>query len=274
MGKAKDKEPKETGRPGLGAAAAPRIVAAIFLKEFKGFFLSPIAYIVMTVFLLPQNWFFYVLMGYLASGTGAGLESPMGLILGSNIFLWLVLFAVIPAITMKLFAEEKRSGTIEMLMTAPVTEIQVVIGKYLAAVAFYVVMWVPTLSYVIVVWKYGNPDMMKIVAGYLGMMLVGAMFLSFGLLASSVTRNQIIAYVLGMLMCIGVLFMNIFLGNLPGMGEFPGMKAAVEYIDLLEHMSHGFSKGIVDTRNVVYYLSLTLLSLFVTVQVAESRKWK
>jgi hypothetical protein len=77
-----------------------------------------------------------------------------------------------------------------------------------------------------------------------------------------------------MLRCIGVLFMNIFLDNLPGMQELPGVKGAVEYIDLLEHMSQGFSKGIVDTRNVVYYLSLTFLSLFVTVQVAESRKWK
>jgi len=227
------------------------------------------------VFLLPQNWFFYVLMGIISQGSAlGGVESPMDLVLGSNIFLWLVLFAVIPAITMRLFAEEKRSGTIEMLMTAPVTDLQVVLGKYFAAFAFYVVMWLPTLSYVIVVWKFGSPDMMKIAAGYLGMMLVGAMFLSFGVLASSVTRNQIIAYVLGMLMCVVVLFMNIFLDNLPGMHEFPAIKPIVEYIDLLEHMSHGFSKGIVDTRNVVYYLSLTFLSLFVTVQVAESRKWK
>jgi ABC-2 type transport system permease protein len=252
-----------------------RSASAIFFREFKGYFLSPTAYIVMTVFILPQNWFFYVLMGFLAQGSSAGgIESPMALVLGSNIFLWLVLFAVIPAITMKLFAEEKRSGTIEMLMTAPITEVQVVMGKYLAAFAFYVVMWLPTLSYVVVVWRYGSPDMMKILTGYLGMMLVGAMFLSFGLLASSVTRNQIIAYVIGMLMCVGVLFMNIFLNNLPGMQEFPAIKPIVEYIDLLEHMSHGFSQGIVDTRNVVYYLSLTFLSLFVTVQVAESRKWK
>ena len=110
-----------------------KVIWALFLKEFKGFFLSPIAYIVITVFLLPQNWYFYVIMGYLARADSAGMTSPMSLMLGSDIFLWLVLFATIPAVTMRLFAEEKQSGTIEMLLTAPVTEGQVVVGKYLGA---------------------------------------------------------------------------------------------------------------------------------------------
>ncbi len=245
---------------------------AIFAREFRSYFLSPIAYIVITVFLLPQSWFFYVLLGYLCSERTEGLEAPMSLMLGSNIFLWLVLFATAPAMTMKLLAEEKRSGTIEMLLTSPVTDVQIVLGKYLAAVAMYVVMWLPTLAYVVVVWKYGNPDMMKIVVGYVGMLLAGAMFLSFGMLASSLTRNQITAYIVGMVMCVGVLFLSIFLGNLPGLRDIPGIRAVLDYFDLLLHMSRGFSQGIIDTRNLVYYLSMTILSLYITVQVMATRK--
>lgn len=249
-------------------------MTAIFQKEFKAYFLSPIAYVVIIVFLIPQNWFFLVLMDYLCSGQVAGIESPMSAVLGANPFVWLVLFATIPAMTMRLFAEEKKSGTIEMLMTAPVTDIQVVMGKYLAALGFYVVMWVPTLAYVVVMCRYGSPDVLKIAAGYMGVLLAGGMFVSFGLLASSLTRNQIIAYVVGMLMCIGVLFLSIFVANLPGVQDVPAMRGVIEYIDVLDHMNRAFSRGIVDTRHVVYYLSLIVLSLFLTIQVVESRKWK
>lgn len=250
-----------------------RNTAAIFQREFKAYFLSPIAYIVMIIFILPQNWFFTALIDILCDKSSSGTESPMAVILGDNPFLWLLLSATMPAITMKLFSREKRSGTIEMLMTAPVTDAQVVIGKYLAAFLLCVVMWLPTLSYVAVIRLYGDPDMLKIAAGYMGILLVGAMFLGFGILASSLTGNQIIAYFVGMFMCLAILLMSVFTEGMRGLFYIPGMKDVYSYVNIIDHIGWGFSQGIVDTRNVVYYLSLLFLSLFVTVRVVESRKW-
>ena len=244
-------------------------VLTLFKKEFTAYFLSPIAYIVLTVFVIMNNIIFWVLLSTLSQPFVENFP-PMSRFIGENLFLWIYLFIVVPIITMRLLAEEQRSGTIEPLMTAPVTDTQVVLGKYFAALSFYLILWIPTLIYVAVIYTYGSPDTLKIVAGYLGIVLLGMMFMSFGLFCSSLTRNQIVASILTFLLIVGFWLIGI-IGYMPNVRQRYGKY--LDYASLWRHLGD-FSKGIVDTRVVVLYVSITALFLFLTVRVLEARKWR
>ncbi len=243
-------------------------------RELKSYFFSPIAYIVFFVFYLVNGWYFGSLVtwyGEAARQGGQGIEFPMAPVFG--IWFLIVMVIVAPILTMRLFAEERRSGTMEILMTAPVTDTEVTLGKYLAALLVYVVMLVPTVVYVLILkWLADRPpDVGPILGTYLGVVLMGMLFLAMGTFASSVTRNQIIAAVVGVLLTASMLA-AVFL-----QGQFtPNTTGSqiLNYFSVLEHVHQDFGRGLVDTRRLIFYLSGTAFFLFLTVRMVEARKWR
>ncbi len=235
-----------------------RNVTTIYQREIMSYFYSPIAYVVISVFLIAAGFFF---AGNLQIHQEASLKGS----LDSTQFFLLLLT---PIITMKLFADESKSGTMETLMTSPVTDFDVVFGKFLAALSLYAVMIVQTWIYIIFLTVFGNPDFGPIISSYIGLILMGALFVSVGLLVSSLTKNQVVAAVIGIVSLI-ILWVVGFLSNY-GDGWF---YETLRYIGTYDHWL-SFAKGIVDTRDVIYYLSVTALLLCITVRNVESRKWR
>lgn len=190
-------------------------------------------------------------------------------------FFWLILLLSAPVITMRLFAHERSSGTFETLMTAPVTDLQVVLAKYTAAMVFYVVMWLPMLACLLVVRRYTSEsaglDLGIIASTYIGILLLGSMLISAGCCASALTKSQVSAAMMGL--AFGVtLFLLGFLADQVSTTHAWHAEALAAF-NLFEQM-HDFARGVVDTRPVVLYISLTLFFLFVTMRVVESRRWK
>ena len=242
----------------------------LWRKELAAYFLSPIAYVVMIFFLIVMGFSFWLLASVLAQGA-AGL-SVMSELFGS-IFFWITLLVVVPVITMRLLAEEQRAGTIETLMTAPVRDAEVVLGKYAGALSFFVVMWLPTSAYAFVL-KAFEPlaapiDLGPMLGGYLGAFLVGAFYISIGVFTSALTRNQIVAAI----MCFALICVAFFTGFLPYISRSETLRAAGEYVSSVGYMLE-FSRGIIDTRPIVFHLTGTAFMLFAAVKVVESRKWK
>jgi ABC-2 type transport system permease protein len=169
---------------------------------------------------------------------------------------------------MRLLAEENKTGTIEPLMTAPVTDFEVVFGKFLAAWALYNVMIAPTAFYIIFLAWVGSPDYGAIIASYIGLVLMGGLFISIGLLVSAITKNQIVAAVIGIVSLL--ILLVIGLASSGGEGWFYN---ALRYIGTYDHWDT-FTKGIVDTRDVIYYVSFTALLIFIVVRIVESRRWR
>ncbi|HEY3353067.1 MAG TPA: ABC transporter permease subunit, partial [Polyangia bacterium] len=188
---------------------------------------------------------------------------------GGTILFWIALLGVSSAATMRLLAEERRAGTLEPLMTAPVTSAEVVLGKYLAALGFYAALWVPTLLYVAILRGYSaaRPEWGPILAGYLGTLLEGAAFLAVGCLASALTRNQLVAFILAFVFA----WVLLLLGILESLVQAEWLKATLKHVNLFRQMED-FGKGIVDTRHVLFLLSLTGFSLFATVKLLDVRR--
>ena len=235
-----------------------RNVSTIYQREIKSYFYSPIAYVVISVFLIASGFFF---AGNLQFWQEASLKGSL-----DSIQFFLLLLT--PVITMKLFAEETKSGTIETLMTSPVTDFDVVFGKFLAALSLYIVMILPTWIFVLFLTIFGNPDFGPIFSSYIGLILMGGLFVSVGLLISSFTKNQVVAAVIGIVSLI-ILWVVGFLSTY-GEGWF---YETLRYAATFDHWE-SFTKGIVDTRDVIYYLSFSTLLLFITVRNVESRKWR
>jgi ABC-2 type transport system permease protein len=238
-------------------------------RELRAYFYSPLAYVILTFFLIINGGIFSLIVGFLSDPRAAGSTTPLKLFFGDTFFFWLVLLIVTPVLTMRLLAEERKSGTIESLMTAPVTEFQVVLGKYLAALAFYVFLWVPTLAYVAIVAQSSTVDPGPIVGGYLGVLGLGAVFLACGIFASSFSRNQIVSALTSFAMLITLFTVGFFDSLVTG----ETAKAAVGYMNLLEHMDE-FGRGVVDTRRLVYYVTTIALFLFLSARVLEAKKWR
>ena len=245
-----------------------KAIFATLLRELQATFFSPLAYAVATFFLLINGYVFWFIVSYL-NNPQAAIGAPLELFFGQTVFFWLVLLFITPVGTMRALAEERRSGTIEVLMTAPVTAGQVVVGKYLAALAFFACLWLPTLAYVGIVAYHGEVDWGPIASGYLGTIGVGALFLAVGIFASCLARNQIVAAVL----TFAVLIVLFTFGLLENLVNQELAKEVFGYLDLWRHMEE-FSKGIVDTRHLVYYLSSIGFFLFLATQALETRKWR
>jgi len=232
-----------------------RQITNIFKRELKVYFVSPIAYIVISIFLLVTGWFFF---------TTFFLHNQASL---RNFFalLPISLSFVVPAITMRLFSEELNVGSYEILLTLPVTFLDVVLGKFLAAVAFVAIMLTPTLSYPITVSFLGQLDWGPVVGGYVGAILLGGSFSAIGLFASSLTRNQIIAFIVAMAICFSLTLVDKMLFFLPQ-----------SLLGLLEYLGAGFhfenvSKGIIDSRDIVYFLSVSFVALYGTHFVLQEK---
>jgi len=253
---------------------------AIAAREIRSYFVSPVAYVVMTGFLLLAGWFFFNLLARFSYMVQiySGMQRSAGELerLNLNDFviapllhnLSVVLVILIPVITMRTFAEEKRLGTFELLLTSPLRIGEIVAGKFLGALAFVSVMLALTGIYPLLLIAYGNPETGVMLSGYLGLYLVAASFVSIGLLTSSVTENQIIAAV----SCLVALLL-LYVINWPADTSTPPISAVLHYLSVTEHFGE-FVKGLIDSRAVVYFLSLISAALFLTHRSVESLRWR
>lgn len=241
---------------------------AVLRRELRSYFFSPLAYILLTFFLAIQGYSFSVIVAYL-SDPRVPAGQPLELFFGQTIFTWLVLLFAGTFLPMRLISEELRSGTVETLLTAPVSETQVVVGKYLAALLFYLFLWAPTLVYVAIIRAYTPVDWGPIAASYLAIVGIGALFLAVGTFASATSKNQIVAAIVTFF----ALLVLFSIGLLEGLVRGETAKAVLDHLNLWTHMDD-FAKGIVDTRRVVYYLSGTAFFLFLTSRALAARKWR
>jgi ABC-2 type transport system permease protein len=237
-----------------------RIVAALTKKEFKGYFQSPIAYIYLVAFLVFTAWFFFRGFFVMNVATMRGFFSLMP---------WTFLF-LIPAVTMRLWAEEQKLGTMEVLMTWPLREYEAVLGKFLAGLGFLSVSLLLTLPLAITVFLVGDPDPGPILAGYLGLLFMGGAYLAIGLFASSLSENQIVAFIVGVFLT----FVLFVIGEDFVLVAVPGSLAPLfGSLGLGAHFS-SISRGVIDSRDVIYYLSVIFFFLYLNVRRLESRKWR
>jgi ABC-2 type transport system permease protein len=218
----------------------------IFKKEFRSYFVTPIAYIVIAIFLLVTGWFFFATFFLFGQATLRNFFSLLPIIFSF----------VIPAVTMRLVAEELNIGSYEILMTMPVTFTDVVIGKFLAAVALVVAMLIPTLAYPITVSTLGQLDWGPVAGGYIGAVLLGAAFCAIGLFASALTRNQIIAFIIGMAICFLLTLIDKMLFFLPR-----SLLGILAYLGADYHFQN-ISKGIIDSRDIIYFFSVCFVGLY------------
>ena len=233
-----------------------RQVTHIFKKEFGVYFVSPIAYIVISIFLLVTGWFFFSAFFLFNQ---ANLRGFFGL-------LPITLSFFITAITMRLFSEELSVGSYEILLTLPVTSLEVILGKFLASVAFIAAMLVPTIAYPITVSFLGQLDWGPVAGGYTGVLLLGAAFSAIGLFASSLTRNQIIAFITGMAICFFLTLIDKMLFFLP-----QSLLGFLQYLGADFHFQN-ISKGILDSRDILYFLSVSFVALYGTYLGMQERR--
>jgi len=244
-------------------------ILAIVRRELIAYFSSPLAYIVLTAFLLMQGYIFSIIVSFLNNPTTQAM-TPLRLFFGGTVFFWLFLLFTVPVITMRLLAEERRSGTIEVLLTSPVTEGQVIAGKFLAALLFYVVLWLPTVIYVVLLKQHSSIDLRPVAAGYVGVLLIGFLFLAVGTFTSTLTNNQLIAAILAFAALVALFSIGLIEQLLVSSSW---IRDALGYMNLWTHMDD-YAKGIIDTRHVVYELSVGLLFLFLATKSLEVKKWR
>ena len=241
---------------------------ATFLRELRAYFVSPLAYLVMFFFLVYNGAVFAAVVSVLNDPRSGGTERPMDQLF-QGFFFWIILCFITTVLTMRLISEELRSGSIEVLMTAPVTEVQVVAGKYLAALTFFCALWAPTLLYAVIVGHYSHVDWGPIAGGYFGIVCLGALFLSVGVLFSAFTKSQLLAAI----MTFAVLAVLFVAGLLENLFNNETVKQTLSYIDLYNHMEE-FHRGIVDSRHLIYYASAIFFFLFLASRALADRKWR
>jgi ABC-2 type transport system permease protein len=227
-------------------------------RELRAYFTSWMAYVVMAGFLAISGFIFYVIL----------VESREAQMRWAFHNMTITLLFVGPLLTMRLVAEEKRSGTFELLMTSPVTEAQVVVGKFLAALGLLAFMLILTFEFPIVLMRYGEPDIGPLLCGYVGFLLAGACFVAVGVLASAVADSQVVAGFMGF--GLSLLFWIIgWAANQAG----PKVAEVLRYLSFLTHFED-FGRGVIDTKSVIFYLSIIVFCLFAAMRVLESRRWR
>ncbi len=233
-------------------------IAVFCKKELRSFFDSPIAYIVITIFLLISGWFFFSNLFLVNQASLRNLFNTIPFI-----FMFFI-----PAVTMRLICEEKRSGTIEILLTLPVKDYEIILGKFLAGLILIFVAVILTLVYTFTLFGLGNLDSGSVVAGYIGLIFLGATYLSIGVFTSSLTQNQIVAFITSFVIIFALYMLDKVLVFVPGF-----LASFFEYLSVDYHFSN-ISRGVIDSRDVIYYLSLIFFFLFLAVRALESRKWR
>jgi ABC-2 type transport system permease protein len=248
----------------------------IYKKELRLYFTSPVAYVLLTIFLLISGYFFYSIFAFF---TRASMQTAMNPGMGRDLNVTdsvlrplianmsVILLLLMPLVTMRLFAEERRSGTIELLLTYPVRDGAVLVSKYLAALTLYGVMIAGTLAYPAILLYFAKVEWGPLATGYLGLLLLGAMLLGIGIFASSLTENQIVAAIVAF----GISLMFWVLGWTAEFARGP-LGTVLSHLSILEH-NDTFAKGILDTKDVIYYVDFTALFLFFTLRSLEARRW-
>jgi ABC-2 type transport system permease protein len=251
-----------------------RNVFAIADKELRSYFASPIGYVIIGFFALLFAWFYKEYVGWFLEtsqqmmGPGRTPNVNQQVIAGLLQNSAVIILFVMPMITMRTYSEEKRSGTIELLLTAPVTDVQIILGKFLGAMALYAAMLAVTFLSIALLFYFGNPEWRPIAAGYLGLLLMGGCFIAVGLLISSLTQNQIVAGVATF-----AVFLLLWVIDWPARSAGPTMRAILEHLSITQHFSD-FARGIIDTKHLVYYLSVITFGLFLTAKSVDSERWR
>jgi ABC-2 type transport system permease protein len=253
-------------------------ILAIAHKELKAYFSGPIAYIVIGLWALLYGYFFVAILSFFVRQSmqmgQMGMQGPQAMNLNQQLIrpllqnvLILILF-LMPMVTMRSYSEEKRSGTIELLLTSPLTDFQIILGKFLGAMALYACMLAVTLIHVGLLFVYGRPEWKPIVTAYVGLLLMGGCFISVGLFISSLTKNQIVA---------GMVTFAVFLllWIITWIGSFSGPTAdkITQYLSIVDHYDD-FGKGVLDTTHFVYYISFITFGLFLTAKSVDSERWR
>ena len=251
-----------------------RNIIAIADKELRSYFSSPIAYIIIGFFLLPFGVFFYL---YLTSFVRASMQQAQfggAMNINQNVIRYVlqnasvIILFVMPMITMRTYSEEKRSGTIELLLTSPLTDVEIILGKFFGALGLYVAMLAVTLPHMGLLFYWGHPEWRPVVAAYLGLLLMGGAFVSLGLLISSMTSNQIVAGIVTF-----VVFLLLWIIGWFADSAGPTIGPITSWLSITEHFDD-FSKGIIDTKHVLYYLSLITFGLFLTAKSVDTERWR
>jgi ABC-2 type transport system permease protein len=252
-------------------------ILAIAQKELKSYFASPIAYIVIGLWALLYGWFFTFILNYFLRQSlqmsQFGAQGPQAMNINQQMIrpllqnvTILVLF-LMPMVTMRTYAEEKRSGTIELLLTSPITDFQIIMGKFLGAMALYGVMLLVSLIHIGVLFAFGNPEWKPVITFYLGLLLLGGCFVSLGLFISSLSKNQIVAGTVTFAVFL-LLWIVSWIGSI-----IPGAEKLTSYLSIVDHFDD-FTKGVIDTSHLIYYLSFITLGLFLTAKSVESERWR
>ena len=250
-------------------------ILAIAHKELKSYFSSPIAYIVIGLFALVYGYFSAVMLQYFVR---ASMQMQMGGQQALNINqdmlrpvvqnMTVVMLFLLPMITMRTYSEEKRSGTIELLLTSPLTDFQIIMGKFLGAMGLYAAMLVATLPHMAVLFVYGNPEWKPLATSYLGLLLMGGCFISLGLFISSLTKNQIVAAAITF-----STFLLLWVISWIGSFSTGWITDTTAYLSIIEHLDD-FTKGVIDTSHLIYYVSFITFGLFLTAKSVDSERWR
>ena len=253
-------------------------ILAIAHKELKSYFASPIAYIVIGFWALLYGYFFVALLNYFVRQSMQmgqfGMQGPQAMNVNQQLIrpllqnvLILILF-LMPMVTMRSYSEEKRSGTIELLLTSPLTDFQIIMGKFLGAMALYGAMLAVTLIHVGLLFIYGRPEWKPLVTAYVGLLLMGGCFISVGLFISSLTKNQIVAGMVTFAVFL-LLWIITWIGSFSG----PTIDKLTQYLSIVDHYDD-FGKGVIDTTHLIYYLSFITFGLFLTAKAVDSERWR
>ena len=252
-------------------------IAAIWQREMKSYFVSPIAYVVLIVFLFLSGFFFLSYLTQVIQATmmqaqfGQGtqpIDVPGIVVRALFQTTSVILLFIIPMLTMGLIAEEKKRGTIELLLTTPVGHIQVVAGKYLASVTFLLIMLFANAVVILPLFIFGQPDLNPILSGYLGMLLFGMTLLAIGLFISTLTENQIVAVILTFGVSLALFVIESISATATGVA-----KSVIDYLSVISHLED-FLKGVLDTSHVIYYVTFAFVGLFLAYRSLESMRWK
>ena len=249
-------------------------ILAIWQREMKSYFVSPVAYVVLTIFLVLAGLFFFGNLSEVVQYTmsqaqmGQPIDVPAYVVQTLFDTLTVILLFLIPMLTMRLFAEERKQKTFELLLTAPISNLQTMLGKYLASLTFFVILLISVAITISPLFIYGEPDVKPILSACLGLFLYGAALLALGLFISTLTENQIIAVIITFGVSLTFWLVSVFGSSATGTAS-----AVINYLSIINHIED-FTKGVIDTSHVIYYVTFAFVWLFLAYRSLESMRWR
>jgi ABC-2 type transport system permease protein len=254
-----------------------RNMLAIASKELRSYFAGPIAYIAIGLWALLYGYFYVAILQFFVRNSMqmmGQMGGPQSMNVNQQLIrpllqnVTIMMLFVLPMVTMRTYSEEKRSGTIELLLTSPLSDLQIIMGKFLGAMGLYAVMLLVTVPHIALLFIYGNPEWKPILTAYLGLLLLGGCFISVGLLISSLTKNQIVAGMVTFAVFL-LLWIITWIGSFSG----PTVDQLTQYLSIIDHLDD-FSKGVLDTKHLIYYVSFITFGLFLTAKSVDSERWR